>query len=64
MCSRKDLDSKPFTKSLEKTNHKLEKLDKEVREIRETMEKTNQKLDALLAKLTISPKKDQHEDKC
>ena len=65
MCPSDDHDSKPFTKSLKKTNQKLEKLDKEVREIRETMERTNQKLDALLARLAISPKDDQHEpDKC
>lgn len=52
MCSREDLDSKSFTKSLEKTNKKLEELDKEVMKIRGSQERTNQKLDALLARLT------------
>ena len=52
MCSREDLSIKPLSKSLEKTNKKIEELDKEVKEIRETMEKTNQKLDILLARLT------------
>lgn len=52
MCSREDLDSKSFTRSLEKTNKKLEELDKEVMKIRGSQERTNQKLDALLARLT------------
>lgn len=52
MCSREDLDSKSFTKSLEKTTKKLEELDKEVMKIRGSQERANQKLDALLARLT------------